>query len=551
MSLCDDAETWQDLTLYKLLVRAAHKWRDQTALVTPRKSYTFAELLNDVHAMAGALLKLGVRRNDRVATLFGTRSEWVILHHAVTLLGAQLVPLNTRLQAEELRYALTQVQATMLVAMDRVGNQNILARIIKACPESANAREGRIASQVLPDLRYVIVCSPDSHRIESGLDWNMLADPSQQIDFDLLDQYSASVNPENTAIILFTSGSTSQPKAVMLSHRNVIGHAHYLSRFLELQPTDRYINLLPFFHIAGYVQGLILNHYAGSALYILDSFKPEEIVEAIARHRITAWAAMPVTVQRVLDLARDTHANLSSLRIQHGVSPELWDRVTRETNATIITRMYGLTESAGLVTMSRPAENDCTDRKNNVGLPLPGVAIRVVEPGTNQEFPRGQAGEITFKGWNCFQGYYGDPQTTAATIDAEGFCHTGDQGFVDGDGCLHLLGRYKEIIKTGGENVSALELELFLRQHIPGIKSVCAIGVPDKIWGEAVTVVIESEDQIATEMIKAECAKHLASFKVPRHVLFISPGEWLDKGSGKIDRIGLRDWAIQKLGVGE
>jgi fatty-acyl-CoA synthase len=545
-------ENWQDLTLYQLLTRAARKWRDRVALVTPRRTYTFAQILDDVHALAGGLLRLGVNSDDRVATLFGTRSEWVILHFAAALLGAKLVPLNTRFQADELRDALVRVQATVLVAMDRDGNQDLLARVSEICPELANAPEGKIASRALPHLRRVIVCSASGARANSGLDYRRLIDASQQIDLELLNRHSGSVDPDDTAIILFTSGSTSRPKAAMLSHQNVIGHAHYLSRFLEMQPSDRYINLLPFFHIAGYVQGLILNLYAGSTLYLLDNFKTDEILNAITRHRITAWAGMPVTIQRVLDLAREKHADLSSLQKQHGVSPELWDRVTRETGAAFVTRMYGLTESAGLVTMSRPAEKDRAYWRNSVGLPLPGVVVRVVDPQTNQELPRGQAGEIAFKGWNCFKGYYGDPEATAATIDHQGYCHTGDQGFVDADGCLHLLGRYKEIIKTGGENVSALELELWLKQHISGIRAICVIGVPDPTWGEAVAAIIEPEQnaRLDPETITAECAAHLASFKVPRYVLLISSGEWHYTGSGKIDRSGLRDWAIRKLADG-
>ncbi len=547
--MCDDAETWQNLTLYGLLVRAARQWPGQVALVTPRRVFTFTELLGDAHALACGLLKLGVGPSDRVATLFGTRSEWVILHYAVTLLGAILVPLNTRFRAEELRQALAQVQATVLVTMERDGNQDILARVGAACPELSVAREGNVASPVLPHLRLVIGCGPEGRRGECGLDWSRLADSAQPVDLERLDRYSKSVTPEDVAIILFTSGSSSRPKAAMLSHRNVIGHAHYLSRFLSIQPGDRYLNLLPFFHIAGYVQGLILNHSAGSTLYLVDSFKTEEILKVITQHRITAWAGMPVTVQRVLDLARDTHADLSSLQKQHGVSPEMWERVSQETNATRITRMYGLTESAGLVTMSRPAERDRAYWRNSVGLPLPGVAIRIVDPQTNEKMPPGQAGEIAFKGWNCFKGYYGDPEATAATVDADGYCHTGDQGLVDAEGRLHLLGRYKEIIKTGGENVSALELEVWLKQHIPGIQAVCITGVPEATWGEAITAIIEPEKDAKLDpgVIKAECAKHLASFKVPQHVLFILPGEWPYLGSAKVDRSGLHDWAIKQL----
>ncbi len=548
-----DAKTWPHLTLYDLLVRAARTWPDRLALVTPHKSHTYETLLQSVRALTRGMHEAGVGPADRVATLFGTRGEWVVLQYALAFLGAKVVPLNTRFHAEELRYALAQAQATVLVTMDRDGSQDLAARVVEACPGVQNARDGRVADQALPELRLVIGCSPAGRRFEHWLDWRSLTGSPTETDGEPLHQHSTSVRPEDTAIILFTSGSTGRPKAACLSHRNVIGHAHYLSRFLGLEPDDRYINLLPFFHIAGYVQGPVLNHYAGSTLYLVDSFKPEEVLATMVRHRITAWAGMPVTVQRVLDLAHDTHADLSSLDKQHGVSPEMWDRVLHETNVRVMTRMYGLTESAGLVAMSRPWEKDQTYRRASVGLPLPGVSVRIIDPGTNQTLPRGQAGEIAFKGWNCFSGYFGDAQTTARTIDDGGYCHTGDQGLVDADGCLHLLGRFKEIVKTGGENVSCLELELFLKEHIPGMRAACVIGIPDATWGEAVTAVVEPNRNalISPEFVRAECARYLASFKVPRHVLLIRSEEWPLTGSGKVDRSSLGKWVIGKLGTSQ
>jgi fatty-acyl-CoA synthase len=539
-----DSETWHDLTVPGLLVRAARRWPDHLALVTPRQTYTYKELLGNVQETVRGLLELGVGQSDRVATLFGTRGEWIILQYAVSFLRAILVPLNTRFRSEEIRNALAKVQATILVTMDRDGSQDILARVMEACPELASAQKGAIKSESLPHLRRVVCFSPAGHRPECCLDWSSL-----QSDGELPTEMPVPLSPESTAIVLFTTGSTGQPKAVMLSHQNLIGHAHYLSQFLKMQPGDRYLNVLPLFHVAGYAQSVLLNVYAGSTLYLVDRFKPDEILDAMAQHRITAWAAMPIIVQRVLDQARGTPAALCSLRKQHGVSPELWDRVRQETKMTVLTRMYGLTESAGLVTMSRPGEKSPVYWRASVGLPLPGVTVRIVDPETHQEMPVGQVGEVTFKGWNCFQGYWDDSQATAAAIDREGYCHTGDQGFADADGCLHLLGRYKEIVKTGGENVSALEVELFLAQCILGMKSVCVVGVPDATWGEVVTAVIEPEpgSTISPESIQAACVGRMASFKIPKHVLFITRHEWPLTASGKIERQKLREWAAEQL----
>jgi fatty-acyl-CoA synthase len=196
-------------------------------------------------------------------------------------------------------------------------------------------------------------------------------------------------------------------------------------------------------------------------------------------------------------------------------------------------------------------ERDPARRRDTHGAPLPGVSVRIVDPETGETLPRGQAGEITFKGWNRFEGYYGDPERTAATIDARGFCYTGDRGVMGEDGYLRFLGRYKEMVKTGGENVSQLEVERFLEGHIPGVATAFVIGVPDPIWDEAVTAVIELEPgtDLDPEAVRAGCRGRLASFKIPKHVLFVSPGSWPTVGSNKIDKRSLRGWAMQELGI--
>ena len=546
-----EEQTWWELTTYGILARAARLWPHREAVVTPRERLTYAQLAAWVHSLAYGLLQAGVGPSDHVATLFGTRSEWIALQYALGCIGAVVVPLNTRLQPEELRYALGRVEATAVVTMDRDGGQEFLPRLEIACPELSGAREGVVESALLPRLRLAACFSPGGQRYANYLDFQRLAWPADEVDHDLLGRTSRAVKPEDVATILFTSGSTGFPKGAMLTHRNLAGQAHHQSRLIRLQPDDRYVNMMPIFHCGGYVSGVLTNHYACDTFCLVDTFDAEEILRVSLEEHITVWLGFPTVINRVLDLAEQQQADLSSIQKAHIPYPKTWDRVLQESGATHMTTLYGLTEGGGIVTMTPLEEKDPAQRRDTHGAPLPGVSVRIVDPETGEEVPRGQPGEITFRGWNRFEGYYGDPERTAATIDDQGYCYTGDRGLMGEDRHLRFLGRYKEMIKTGGENVSQLEVERFLEQRISGVATACVVGVPDPVWDEAVTAVIELEpgSHLSHEEVQAQCRGHIASFKIPKHVLFRPDGGWPLVGSGKVDKTALRSWAMRELGI--
>jgi len=551
MKVEDEPQSWQELTLHGMLERTTQRWPDGLALVDGNQRLTYASLWRRVQRLARGLLAAGIGPGDHVATLFGPRLEWVCLQYALSTIGAIVAPLNTRLQAAELRQALASMDCVALVTCDREGTHDLLRVVFEACPEMQFATDGAVRGEGLPRLRLGIRFSPDGEAPGPFLPFNRL---ESQLAEEIPADFQARIGtffPNAAAVILQTSGSTSAPKAVMLSHSNLIGHAHFLSRFLGIGPGERYLNALPFFHVAGLAQSVVMNHYAGSALFLPQRFTSDEIVETIVQQRITAWAAMPVTTQRVLDYAESAGYRLETVRVQHGVSPELWDRVAGFMPRALLTRMYGLTESAGLVTMTSPDETDPARRRESVGTPLPGVEVRICDPDAGHELPLGRMGEITFRGWNVFRRYYGDPKLTAQTVDPHGYCHSGDYGYIDEDGRLFLVGRRKEIVKTGGENVSQAEVEQILRKYVPGARAVCVIGVPDPVWGEAVTAVVEP-DPLATldlDVVQRCCRSHMASFKLPRHVLLMTPAGWPLTPSGKMDKKALQTWAMKQLGI--
>jgi fatty-acyl-CoA synthase len=259
---------------------------------------------------------------------------------------------------------------------------------------------------------------------------------------------------------------------------------------------------------------------------------------------------MPVTIRRALDFAGQENKDLSSITKMHGVSADLIERVQQEMQVEVLTRMYGLTESAGLVSMIRVQDGNIAHQPSCVGYPLPGLDVRIVDPESGSRMETGETGEIVFDGWNRFPDYL-DADRHTGGIDRDGFFHTGDRGYLDADNCLHFLGRFKEIIKTGGENVSRVEVERFIQEHIAGVKTVFVIGVPDSTWGEAVTAIIEMEQNVDLdpEVVHSVCNQGLASFKRPKNILWIPPGGWPQASTGKVDIRQLTEWACKALNI--
>lgn len=539
--------SWRSLTIYSMLYRTAEEYGDHDAVVSSTGHLTYKKLVEVSTRLANGLASIGIRQGTRVATLMEASLEWVVLKYAVSKLGAIIVPLNIRLEPAELCWALKKSKANALVLATWRKGESLPERLLKGCPDLEETGEGGVSSSTLPELHQVI---------QQGE--NLKGSPFRNFEelFSLFPKDEAGLDlacdraqPSGLDAILFTSGSTNTPKGVMLSHQNVIGHAHYLGKYLGIHPSDRYLNMLPFYHIAGYVQSVLSNHYAGSTLCLVDDFLPQTLAETIERERVTASAGMPVTINRLLDYACDHKTDLSSLKTMHGASPDVYPRIVNETKISLTTRMYGLTESAGLVSMAAMNEEAGMQPANFIGYPLPGISVRIEDEISRQELPTGEPGEIVFNGWNQFQGYFEDAETTLQSLTADGFFKTGDCGYLDPKGGLHFSGRYKDMIKTGGENVSAVEVEQFLKEKVPGIQTVVVIGLPDKYWGEAITAVIELSPGYTWEplTISKSCSGKIASFKIPRYFLQKPAIDWPVMASGKVDKQAIKEWAASQI----
>jgi fatty-acyl-CoA synthase len=539
--------SWRSLTTYSMLYQTSKKYGDRDAVISSNDHCTYNKLVEASTKLANGLASLGIKQGGRVATLMYPSVEWILLKYAVSKLGAIIVPLNIRLESAELYWALKKAKANALVVETWRKGKNLPDQLLMACPSLKVTENGYVYSSALPELHWIIQ-QGENIQGSSFLNFEELFSLSSR-DVEKLDLAYDRSKPSDLDAIIFTSGSTNTPKGAMLSHQNVIGHAYYLGRSLKIHPSDRYLNMLPFYHIAGYVQSVLMNHYFGCALYIVDDFLPKTIAETIEREHITASAGMPITINRLLDYASSHKTDLSSLKLMHGVSPEVYPRLKNELTMCLTTRMYGLTESAGLVSMAVMREGAGMVPADFIGHPLPGVSVRIEDEFSRKELPTGERGEIVFNGWNRFLGYFDDPEITMKSLTPDGFFKTGDCGYLDPSGELHFSGRYKDMIKTGGENVSAVEVEQFLKEKVPGIQTVVVVGLPNKSWGEAIAAVIEMSPGYTWEPLRIlkSCTGQIATYKIPRYLLQKPAFVWPVLPSGKVDKQAIKEWATNQI----
>ena len=534
--------SWDNITAYKSLLNSSITNENHPAVISPDKRLTYKELIENSTIVASRLKHLGIKKGDRVVTIMDPNIDWIVVKYALSKLGAVIVPLNSRLTTEEILTLLNKIKAKALFLIPGLKEQKVKNNVIEFLQSHNPIQESK-----LNELQIIFTNDGDSNSplfVDFSLLLNTEIDKNSMFDIDFED-----CNANDIEAIIFTSGSTGRPKGVMLSHQSITGHAHYLSHLIDIKSSDRYLNLLPFYHIAGYAQSVRMNHYVGSTLYLPEDFTPASICKFIEKEKITASAGMPITIFKLLNYAKEKNIDLSSLEKLHGISSDVHSRIMTATNINFISRMYGLTESAGLVSMHTIDRNDSFSSDDFIGYPLPDLSVKIIDPHSRKMLQANEIGEITFKGWNLYKGYFGDHENTKISFTDEGYFRTGDRGFLDLQGGLHFAGRFKDMIKTGGENVSSLEIENFLSNKIEGISTTYVVGVLNPNWGEVITAIIElkSNYEFSPEKFIEICKQGLASFKVPKYFLQKEHNEWPITSSGKIDKKSLSDWAAKKI----
>jgi acyl-CoA synthetase (AMP-forming)/AMP-acid ligase II len=532
------------LTPGSFLARIAARHAEREALVFEGRRLRYRELEAESRLLARALIGAGVVKGARVAVLLGSRPEWVAAFFAVGLVGGVFVPVSTFAAPGELDYVLRHSDASLLLLQPQLLSHRYLETLLAAHPELAAREPGQLRCPALPHLRRVVATElrEPAGRIETLA---RLLERGGDVSEELLDAVAAEVAPSDDGVLIYTSGTTARPKAVLHRQRAALLNGLRFARWMGLGPEDRVLSAQPFFWTAGITMSLVATLEAGACLVLQESFDPEGALELIERERVTTLHAWAHQQRALAEHPSAAARDLSALARLDPESP-LARRARGAGGSWGLQGSYGLSETFTIFA-TLPADAPLALRQETNGRPLPGNALRIVDPETGRELPAGQPGEIAVKGTTLMRGYHKrDPETF---LDADGFFHTGDAGFVDAEGLLHWTGRLSHMIKTGGANVSPLEVEGALLDYEP-LKLGLAVGVPHPTLDEAVVLcAVRREDAlpVTEEQVRAHLRARLAAYKIPRRVLFFRSEELAFTGNQKIQYAPLREKALARL----
>lgn len=506
-----------DHSMPELIRRAAADYGDDLFLIDEKgEALSFRQLEQRVEHAARALLGLGIEHGDRVAIWAPNSGAWIIAACAIEMIGAMLVPINTRFRGAEAGYILDKSGAKLLFTVANFLGNDYVGMLQDAL--GGATVNGPVAG--LPDLGNIVLLEGDQTRASATSWTGLLANPAP---LDQLKERERRVEPGTTCDILFTSGTTGKPKGAMHSHGQSLWMAGIWNQSNGLQRGDRALIVNPFFHSFGYRAGWVSALLAGMSVYPMATFDVESVLQQIEANRISVLMGPPTLFTSLLDHPDRQKYDLSSLRVGHtgssNVPVELIHRARDELAFDIFLTSYGLTEATALVSVCYPTDSAETIART-VGYALPGTELRIAGPN-GQAQPQGESGELLVRGPNVMQGYFEDPEATAQAIDAKGWLHTGDVGMIGADGTLRILDRLKDVVIVGGFNAYPAEIEHVLITH-PAIAEAAIIAIPDERMGEvcgACVVLREGATLTLPELIEWS-RERLANFKVPRH-LFI------------------------------
>lgn len=526
-------EDWAGRTIGAALDHAVERYGDEVGYVFAGGGLTYNRLKQTADLLARGFLGLGVTKGDKVAIWMAGYAEWAFCYFALARIGAVMVPVNTRYRPEEIEYVLNKSKASLLVFKEEP-NKDFLGLLKQLF---SGALGGRLPHQRLPSLRALIAAS--DRRIDGCLGLDALIETGKAMPEAELLRSAGAVTGGDIAMLQFTSGTTAVPKAAMLFHSAMVRGAWCGCRMLQLTESDRFFSPQPFFHVGGSIQVMLTPIISGCRMVVQPYFDAGQALELMERHRCNVLMGHQPHYIEYLN-----HPDLKTrkLVLEKGMifaSPEVNQRVYDEMGIKKLISPYGLTEThigGTACALDDPLEI----RMTSVGRPMPGVELAIRQPSGKEFLSAGERGEVCFRGWCITKGYFGDPEKTAQALDEQGWFRTGDLGVIGKDGYLRLVGRIKEMIRVGGENVAAAEIESVLLKH-RAVKQAVAVGAPDARLSEVVAVFVElkSGDQATEAEIIDFCREHLASFKVPRRVQFIE--QWPMTGAGKIQRYVLKE----------
>jgi fatty-acyl-CoA synthase len=540
------------LTIGDMFDETVAKYPDNLALISRHQKIrlTYRELQAQINQCAKGLMQLGIQKGQRVGIWSPNRAEWCIIQFATAKLGIILVNLNPSYRLHEIEYALVQSGCSTIVISPAFKTSDYTQMLYTLAPELKDCEPGKLQAAKLPALTTVIRLGAE--KVPGMFTWDELMSMGGAISDEQLRIVQREQEFDDPINIQYTSGTTGFPKGATLSHHNILNNGYFVARLQNLTQHDRMCIPVPLYHCFGMVMGNLgcITHGA-TMIYPSDGFDPLAVLQTVQAEQCTSLYGVPTMFIAELEHPDFQQFNLSSLRtgVMAG-SPcpaEVMKRVVSQMNMREVEICYGMTETSPVSTQTR-IDAPFEKRVGTVGVIHPHLEIKIVDPTTGKVVPVGSPGELCTRGYSVMLGYWNNPEATAQAIDTARWMHTGDLATMDSEGYINIVGRIKDMVIRGGENVYPREIEEFLYTH-PKISDVQVIGVPDPKYGEEICawVRIKSGEQATAEEIREYCRGKIAHYKVPRYIMFVE--SFPMTVTGKIQKFLMRQQSIKDLGL--
>lgn len=507
---------------------------------------TWKELNDEADLIARGMMSLGVKKGDHVAIWATNTPEWILTLFAAAKIGAVLVTVNTNFKIFELEYLLRQSDTKLLVMIGGFKNNDYVATVHELLPE-LKTTSGEIESEHLPFLKRVVFAGKETP--EGMLNFEDLKILGGDFPVEIYEENKKTLNTHDVVNMQYTSGTTGFPKGVMLTHYNILNNGKTIGDGMKFTKNDKLCITVPFFHCFGLVLAMMACITHGTTMVPVERYSPVPVMNAISVEKCTAVHGVPTMFIAMLEHAQFNNFDFSSLRtgIMAG-SPcpiEVMKKVIDKMNMREIVIVFGQTEASPGCTMTTTSDS-IDKRVNTVGRAFPGVECKIIDPESGEELPINTPGEFCARGYNIMKGYYKMPEATAQAIDKDGWLHTGDLCTVDEDGYYKVVGRIKDMIIRGGENIYPKEIEECL-YTCDKVSDVQVIGVPSEAYGEEVMacVILKEGEEMTEEEVKEFVGARMAKHKVPRYVRFVD--SFPTNAAGKIQKFKMREEAIEIL----